>query len=169
MIYLVGEDKTFLHSQPLQLTLHGAAGASFSKSYCEYSQGRAAGGFVIELERAYAGYRKQAFAPKGPLFHAHGIFSPIIECEERGIHPNTVLVASTVDYKHPTVSTLTEYLIPSDSQESAIISRTFEDYKDFGKEAPRNENGNGNSKMAMAGVSSSYIYADEDDFGYPPY
>lgn len=175
LIYLVGEDKTFLHSQPLQLTLHGAAGASFSKSYCEYQQGRIAGGFAIELERAYAGYRKQVFAPKGPLFHAHGIFSPIIECEERGIHPNTVLVASTVDYKHPTVSTLTQYLIASDSPESAIITRTFEDYKEFGKEVPRNENGNGNTngntngKMAMASATNSYVYADDEDFGYPPY
>ncbi|MBF2065541.1 MAG: hypothetical protein IGS39_14145 [Calothrix sp. C42_A2020_038] len=167
LVFLVGENKKFLHETPLQLTLHGAAGASFSKTYCEYKQGRPSGGFVVELERAYASYRKQPFTPKGALFHAHGIFCPIIDCEERGIQPKTVLVSSTVDYKHPTVSNLTQFLIASDSPESEIISRTFEEYKEFGKEQIRAES---NSKMSMAGVaSSSYIYADEDDFAYPPY
>ncbi|WP_414587287.1 DUF5895 domain-containing protein [Scytonema sp. PCC 10023] len=163
LIYLVGEDKNFLHESPLQLTVNGAAGASFSKAYCEYQQGRVTGGFLAELEKAYAGYRKQPLTPKGSLFHAHGIFSPIINCEERGIEPNIVLVASTVDYKHPTVATLTQYLIASDSQESGIICKTFEEYKDFGKETMKAET----PRMEMAGVSSSYVYSDEDD--YPPY
>ncbi|MBH8577722.1 hypothetical protein I8752_33115 [Nostocaceae cyanobacterium CENA369] len=165
LIFLVGENKKFLHESPLQLTLNGAAGASFSKTYCEYQQGKVISGFVAELEKAYAVYRKQPLTPKGPLFQAHGIFSPIIECEERGIEPNIALVASTVDFKHPTVGTLTQYLIASDSPESAIICKTFEEYKDFGKETVKVES----SKLAMAGVSNSYIYADEDDFGYPPY
>jgi hypothetical protein len=165
LIFIVGENKNFLHHSPLQLTLNGAAGASFSKTYCEFQQGRIVGGFVAELEKAYAGYRKQPLTPKGPLFHAHGIFSPIIECEERGIEPNTVLVASTVNFKHPTVGTLTQYLIASDSVESTIICKAFEEYKEFGKEAVKIET----PKLEMAGVSSSYVYADEDDFGYPPY
>lgn len=165
LIYLVGEDKKFLHESPLQLTLNGAAGASFSKAYSEYQQGRIVSGFLAELEKAYAGYRKLPPTPKGSLFHAHGIFSPIINCEERGIEPNTVLVASTVDYKHPTVSTLTQYLIASDSQESEIICKTYEEYKEFGKDAVKVET----PKMAVAGVSSSYVYPDEDDFAYPPY
>ncbi len=165
LIFLVGENKKFLHESPLQLTLNGAAGASFSKTYCEIQQGKVVGGFVGELEKAYAAYRKQPATPKGPLFQAHGIFCPIIECEERGIEPNTVMVASTVDYKRPTVATLTQYLIASDSVESAIISKNFEEYKEFGKEPIKPET----PKMEMAGVSSSYVYADEDDFGYPPY
>jgi hypothetical protein len=165
LIFLVGENKNLLHESPLQLTLNGAAGASFSKSYCEYQQGKIVGGFAAELEKAYAAYRKQPVTSKGPLFHAHGIFCPIIECEERGIEPNTVMVASTVDYKRPTAATLTQYLIASDSPESAIISKNFEEYKEFGKEVVKPEA----PKMEMAGVSSSYVYADEDDFGYPPY
>ncbi|MEH1912027.1 MAG: DUF5895 domain-containing protein [Nostoc sp.] len=165
LIFIVGENKKFLHESPLQLTLNGAAGASFSKTYCEYQQGKVVSGFVAELEKAYAVYRKQPLTPKGPLFHAHGIFCPIIESEERGIEPKTVLVASTVDYKHPTVGTLTEYLIASDSLESAMICKTFEEYKDFGKEPLKAET----PKLAMAGVSNSYVYADEDDFAYPPY
>ncbi|MDZ7958980.1 MAG: DUF5895 domain-containing protein [Aulosira sp. DedQUE10] len=165
LIFIVGESKKFLHDTPLQLTLNGAAGASFSKTYCDYQQGKVVSGFVAELEKTYAGYRKQPVTPKGPLFHAHGIFSPIIECEERGIEPNTVMVASTVDFKHPTIGTLTQYLIASDSPESTIICKTFEDHKEFGKEAVKIET----PKIEMAGVSSSYVYADEDDFGYPPY
>ncbi len=163
LIFLVGENKKFLHNSPLQLTLNGAAGASFSKTYCEFQQGKVVSGFVAELEKAYAIYRKQPLTPKGPLFQAHGIFCPIIESEERGIEPNTVLVASTMDYKHPTVGTLTQYLIASDSLESAMICKTFEEHKEFGKEVIKLET----PKMAMAGVSNSYVYADEDD--YPPY
>ncbi|MBD2362483.1 hypothetical protein H6G36_15040 [Anabaena minutissima FACHB-250] len=165
LIFLVGENKNFLHESPLQLTLNGVAGASFSKTYCDFQQGKVVSGFVAELERAYALFRKQPITPKGSLFHAHGIFCPIIECEERGIEPNTVLVASTVDYEHPTVGTLTNYLIASDSPESAIICKAFEDHKDFAKEPVRTET----PKMAVAAVSSSYVYPDEDDFGYPPY
>ncbi|MGM3305518.1 DUF5895 domain-containing protein [Anabaena sp. WFMT] len=165
LIFLVGEDKKFLHETPLQLTLSGSAGASFGKNYSEYQQGRPIGGFVAELEKAYASFQKKPVTPKGPLFHAHGIFCPIIECEERGIEPNTALVASTVDYKHPTVSTLTDYMIASDSPESAIICKAFEEHKDFGKEVIKPEV----SKVEMAGVSNSYVYADDDEFGYPPY
>lgn len=167
LVFLVGENKKFLHKTPLQLTLSGAAGASFSKAYCEYQQGKPSNGFIAELEKAYAGYRQQPWIPKGPLFHAHGIFSPIIECEERGIATNTVLVASTVDYKHPTITTLTQYLIASDAEESGMISQAFEEYKDFAKTPPVAKAET--QKVAMASVSSSYIYPDEDDFGYPPY
>ncbi len=165
VIYLVGENKQFLHKSPLQLTLNGAAGASFSKSYCEYQQGKITSGFLAELEKAYAIYRRQSVSPKGPLFHAHGIFCPMLDCEERGIESNTVLIASTVDYKHPTVTTLTQYLIASDSEESTIISNTFEEYKEFGKETVKLDT----SKIELPEVSNAYIYPDEDDFAYPPY
>jgi hypothetical protein len=164
LIFLVGEDKKFLHSSPLRLTLNGAAGASFSKTYSDYQQGRV-GGFIGELEKAYAGFRGQPLTPKGPLFHAHGIFCPIIECEERGTKPNTALVASTVDFQHPTVSTLTDYMIASDSPESEMICKTFEEYKDFGKEAIKPDG----IRPEVAAVTNSYVYDDEDDFGYPPY
>jgi hypothetical protein len=165
LIFLIGEDKKFLHESPMQLTLSGSAGASFGKNYSEYQQGRPIGGFVAELEKAYAGFQKKPVTPKGPLFHAHGIFCPIIECEERGIEPNTALVASTVDYKHPTISTLTDYMIASDSPESAIICKAFEEHKDFGKESIKPEA----SKAETSGVTNSYVYADDDEFGYPPY
>lgn len=165
LIFLVSEDKKFLHQSPLQLTLSGSAGASFGKNYAEYQQGRITGGFAGELEKAYAGFQKKPVTPKGPLFHAHGIYCPIIEAEERGIEPNTALVASTVDYKHPTVSNFTDYMIASDSPESEIIHKAFEEYKEFGKEVVKPET----SKAEMAGISNSYVYADDDELDYPPY
>ena len=165
LIFLVGEDKKFLHQSPLQLTLSGSPGASFGKNYAEYQQGRITGGFAGELEKAYAGFQKKPLTPKGPLFHAHGIFCPIIEPEERGIEPNIALVASTVDYKHPTISTLTDYMIASDSPESEVICKAFEEYKEFGKEVIKPEA----SKVETSGVTNSYVYADDDEFGYPPY
>jgi len=165
LIFLVGENKKFLHETPLRLTLSGSAGASFGKTYCEYQQGRVFGGFVLELEKAYAGFRKQPLAPKGPLFHAHGIFCPIIACETRGIEPNTALVASTVDFQRPTAPTLTEFMIASDSPESEIICQTFEEYKEFGKDSIKTDVPKGET----SGVVNSYTYADEDDFNYSPY
>jgi Family of unknown function (DUF5895) len=165
LVFFVGENKKFLHQSPLQLTLNGAAGASFSKTYCDYQMGRITSGFIHELEKAYSSYRNQPLTPKGALFHAHGIFSPVIDSEERGIEPNIVLVASTIDYRKPSANTLTQHMIASDAEESAIICKTFEEYKDFGKEPPKLEA----PKMAMAGVSSSYVYPDEDDYAYPPY
>lgn len=165
LIFIVGEDKKFLHKSPLQLTVNGAAGASFSKAYYDFNrQKRELTGFVGELEKAYASYRKQPVAAKGALFHAHGIFCPIIEKEERGNAENTALIAATIDYGHPTLETLTQYLIASDSEESATITQVFEEYKEFGKEQIKVE-----MPLVAAGVSSSYTYPDEDEFDYPPY
>ncbi|WP_430794830.1 DUF5895 domain-containing protein [Trichormus azollae] len=170
LVFFVGEDKRFLHKSPIQLTLSGAAGASFGKSYAEYQQGRITGGFAGELEKAYAGFQGKTLTPKGPLFHAHGIFCPIIKCEERGIEPNIALVAATVDYKQPTVSTLIDYMIASDSPESEIICQAFEEYKEFGKEVTKPDISKAEiSKAEISGVTNSYVYADYDDFAYPPY
>lgn len=166
LIFLVGEDKNLLHKLPLQLTVNGASGASFSKSYSDFNkQNRELTGFVSELEKAYANYRNQPVAAKGGLFHAHGIFCPLIEQEERGKAENTVLVAATVDYGHPTADTLTQYLIASDSEDSALITQVFEEYKEFGKEQIKVEI----PKLVTAGAASADTYPEEDEFDYPPY
>lgn len=168
LIYLVDENKKLLHKLPLQLTLNGAAGASFSKAYYDYNkQSRELTGFLGELEKAYAQYRQQPVSAKGSLFYAHGIFCPILVSEERGSSENTALVATTTDYEHPTADTLSKYLIASYAEESILITQAFEEHKEFGKEnikffvEP--------PKMAMAATSSSYTYADEDEIDYPPY
>ncbi len=166
LIYLVDENKKLLHKLPLQLTLNGASGASFSKAYYDYNkQSRELTGFLGELEKAYAQYRQQPVSTKGGLFYAHGIFCPIIESEERGSGENTALIAATIDYEHPTVDTLSQYLIASDADESTVVTQAFEEHKEFGKENIKVEP----PKMAMVGASNSYTYADDEEFDYPPY
>ena len=165
LIYLVDKNKNFLHKSALQLTVNGAAGASFSKAYYDYNkQSRELTGFLGELEKAYAQYRQQPVSAKSGLFYAHGIFCPIIASEERGSGENTALVATTTDYEQPTVDTLSKYLIAADVEESQIITQAFEEHKEFGKENIKVEP----PKMAIA-ASSSYTYADDDEFDSPSY
>lgn len=162
LIFLVGQNQKLLHQSPLRLTISGAAGASFGEAF---RSSRGGPDFTVELEKAYATYRQQPFTTKGSLFHAHGIFCPVIESIEKGIGPNKALVAATVDYGHPTADNLTEYLIASNSEESAVLCQTFEDYKDFAKEQPKPET----SKVDTQEVSGSYDFRDEDDFEQAPY
>lgn len=165
LVFLVGQDKSLLHQNPLRLTLSGAAAASFGNSYRSRRDG-VAQGFTAELEQAYADFRKQPYAPKGQLFHAHGIFCPFLEAVEKGAGSNTAWVADTTDYEHPTASNLADYMIPSSSEESETICSTFEDYKDFGQDIPKLET----PKPEMAAVASTYdtsTYAYDDEFEYP--
>lgn len=165
LIFLVGHNQKFLHQYPLRLTLSGAAGASFGEAFRSSRSGLVASGFTVELEKAYAAYRRQPITAKGPLFHAHGIFCPVIDSEEKGIGPNKALVATTVDYGHPTAENLTQYLIASNSEESALLCQTFEDYKDFAKEQPKPET----SKSDIQEVPRSYDFNDEYDLDEAPY
>jgi hypothetical protein len=164
LIFLVGQNQKLLHQSPLRLTMSGAAGASFGEAFRRSRAGFVAGGFTVELEKAYAAYRQQLFTSKGALFHAHGIFCPIIDSVEKGMGQKA-LVATTVDYGHPTAENLTEYLIASTSPESGIICQTFEDYKDFAKEQPKPEN----SKIDMEQAPGSFEFQDEYDFDQAPY
>lgn len=161
LIFLVGQNQKLLHQSPLRLTLSGAAGASFGEAF---SSSRGVPDFTAELEKAYATYRQQPVTAKGLLFHAHGIFCPVIESVEKGIGANKALVATTVDYGHPTSENLTEYLIASNSQESTILCQTFEDYKDFAKEQAKLE-----SKFDVQEVPSSDDFHDGYDFEQAPY
>lgn len=165
VLFLVGHNQKFLHQSPLRLTLSGAAGASFGEAFRSSRASLVTSGFTVELEKAYATYRRQPITAKGPLFHAHGIFCPVIDSEEKGTGPNKALVATTVDYGHPTAENLTQYLIASNSEESAIICQTFEDYKDFAKEQPKPET----SKIDTQEVRSSYDFNDEYDLDEAPY
>lgn len=159
LIFLVGKDKTLLHQSPLRLTMSGAAGASFATAFRTSKNGQVTGGFALELEKAYAAFRQQPFVNKSKLFHAHGIFCPHIASEERGVAPNRALVAVTSDYEHPRADNLSEYLIPTNSEQSAIICQTFEAYKDFAKE----------QKVEAPSIIENDEVADEYDFDITPY
>ncbi len=90
-------------------------------------------------------------------------FCPVIDSVEKGTEKKA-LVAATVDYGHPTGENLTEYLIASNSEQSAIICQTFEDYKDFGKEQSKPD-----SKLDVLEVPNAYDFNDEYDLDAAPY
>lgn len=166
LIFLVGKNQKLLHQLPLRLTMSGAAGASFGEAFRSSRAGAVAGGFTVELEKAYAAYRQQPVTARSALFHAHGVFCPVIESVEKGSGTNKALVAATVDYGHPTIENLAEYLIASNSEESAIVCQTFEEYKDFAKEQPKLET----AKIDMQQeVPSANELQDEYDFDQAPY
>lgn len=164
LLFLVGRDKKFLHQTPLRLSISGAAGASFGNSYRHVKSGQAVSGFTVELERAYAEFSGQPFTPKGPLFHAHGIFCPLIQAETRGLGSNTALVATTVDYEHPMAENFQDYMVASNSEESSVIQETFEEYKDFGQDIPKTEP---DKPEVPQQVGSAYAYPGEE-YDYEP-
>lgn len=171
LIFVVGQNKKFLHQTPLRLTLSGSAGVGFGIAYRQTKTGQMPTGFTAELEQAYADFRKQPYAPKGQLFHAHGIFCPFLEATEKGVGTNTAWVADTTDYEHPTASNFPDYMISSNSEESNMICEIFEEYKDFGQDIPKLEA----PKMEMSGVTNlddpnTYDYYDEYEYAeQPPY
>lgn len=167
LIFFVGHDKKFLHHTPLRLTLSGSAGVGFAIAYRNSKMGEASSGFTADLEKAYADYRNQPYSPKGPLFHAHGIFCPTFEAVEKGTGSNTAWVCDTTSYERPTVKNVTNYLIPPNSEESSLIEQMFEEYKDFGQEMPKPELAKFDNKP---GSSNAFNYPDEYDYqGDPPY
>ncbi|HIK29000.1 MAG: DUF5895 domain-containing protein [Oscillatoriaceae bacterium SKW80] len=167
LIFFVGYDKKFLHSIPLRLTLSGAAGVSFAIAYRHSKMGEATSGFTVDLEKAYAEYRNQPCVTKGPLFHAHGIFCPIFEAVKKVIGSNTVWICETTGYERPSFKNVTNYLIPSNSDESFLLEKIFEEYKDFCQEIPKAELVNFDNKQ---GISNDYNYHDEYDYqNEPPY
>ena len=165
LIFLIGQNQKLLHQSPLRLTMSGAAGASFGAAFRSSRAGFVADGFTVELEKAYAAYRQQPVTAKSSLFHAHGIFCPVIESVEKGSGTNKALVAATVDYGHPTEANLTEYLISPNSAESAIICQTFDDYKDFAKEQPKLET----AKIDLPEAAIAEDFSAEYDFDQAPY
>jgi hypothetical protein len=168
LIFLVGENKELLHPEPLRMTLSGAASASFGNAY-GYRRGVEAGGFTYELEQAYAEFRGQPYTPKNALFHAHGIFCPFIDAVEKGSGNARALVATTVDFEHPTASNITEYLISSNSKTSQILRKAFEEYQDFLQDSKDTTKGQ-EEESSLADNSSSYDYSfAEDLYNEPPY
>ncbi|MBO0351675.1 hypothetical protein J0895_21845 [Phormidium pseudopriestleyi FRX01] len=169
LIFFIGQNQKLLHQTPLRLTLSGSAGAGFGMAY-RYGKTGTVTGFTAELEQAYADFRRQPYTPKGSLFHAHGIFCPTFEAVEKGKGNNTAWVADTSDYEHPTASNLADYMIPSNSEESALICETFEEYNDFGEDIPKVEVPKVETATPPSTLDSNAdAYEDEFEYPEPPY
>lgn len=141
LVFLLDNNNQPLHEHPLQMTLSGSSNASFGMNYAAMEKGNLIGGFVYDLERAYAGYRKQPHSPKGDLFKAHGVYCPTLEVEEKGTPPNAALVCYTTGYVQPTAANLGNLMIPARSEFSQQIVSVYEEHATFGqpKEQPKAE------------------------------
>ena len=116
--YMLDESIKPAHPAPLLISLNGASGASFMSSWLQSRTKNAErSGFCFEMEHVYANLRKQSHTNKGELFHAHCIYQPQIEADERGSKPNTALVAVVNSYK----AASPEQLIRNGSELSEMI------------------------------------------------
>lgn len=118
------------HTIPLLISSTGSSGASFNLAWLQYAnqkkqQPRA--GFCRDMEIVYAKARKQETKDMGELFHAHCIYQPIFEADERGIAPNTALVAAVSKYQPANI----DRLIPNGSELSNLIKVSRESVKDW--------------------------------------
>jgi Family of unknown function (DUF5895) len=161
--YVLGENDSPVHPTPLLISLNGASGASFMSGWLQYkTKTTDRSGFCFDMEAVYASMRKQHYKNMGELFHAHCIYEPHIEADERGVKPNTALVAVVNSYKPATPG----QLIRNGSELSEMIKVGRESVKDWrpriGEGSPVEDDGY--SPKGKPRDVSSY----EDDL-YPPY
>jgi hypothetical protein len=133
LILFLDQNNQPLHRSPLQLTLSGAAGATFADHFAKYERGRLAAGFCRELAQAYSDHRHMPYRDKGELFSAHGVFQLQVQSQKKGEGTNTGLVSSVVGHDIPTPATLSNLLISPVSELGQLIQTLYEDYPQFGK------------------------------------
>lgn len=154
---------------PLLISLSGASGASFNASWLQYqTKSVSRSGFCFDMEKIYAQSRKQDYKPMGELFHAHCIYEPKFETDERGTKPNTALVAVVASYKSASIDSL----IVNGSGFSEQIKVARESVKDWQprKTAVVQEvlpEDDGYSPIPTR--KNQVIDGEEDNFDYPPY
>lgn len=118
------------HTTPLLISAGGASGASFGLSWLQNANPQKKilrSGFCADMEKAYADARKQPVKIMGDLFHAHCIYQPIFEADERGTPPNTALVSVVNQYLPATI----DNLIPNGSELSDFIKISKESIKEW--------------------------------------
>ena len=101
--YILNQKNQPCHTIPIQISLNGASGAIFSTSWLNY---KPRGGFCYDMEAAYAASKKQQPKPMGEAFHAHCVYEPVFEADERGKKPDTALVSVVSNYKPATMNQL---------------------------------------------------------------
>jgi hypothetical protein len=146
------------HTTPLLISAGGASGASFGLGWLQNASPQKKtlrGGFCSDMEKAYADARKQPVKVMGDLFHAHCIYQPIFEADERGTPPNTALVSVVNQYLPASI----DNLIPNGSELSDFIKISKESVKDW---APRIKDVQ--PKPVESSISDDYGLPD--DYGF---
>lgn len=128
--FVLDEKNQPCHTIPLLISSTGASGASFNLAWLQYANSQKQqprGGFCRDMEVVYAKARKQEIKDMGELFHAHCIYQPQFEADERGVAPNTALIAAVVKYQPANI----DLLIPNGSELSNLIKVSKESVKDW--------------------------------------
>lgn len=149
------------HTVPLLISGTGASGASFNLAWLQYAnpkkkQSRA--GFCRDMEVVYAKARKQEVKDMGELFHAHCIYQPQFEADERGVAPDAALIAAVVKYQTANI----DLLIPNGSELSNLIKVSRESVKDWRPRAATKQ-----ETIVATEPNNNEFSSDYDEF--PPY
>lgn len=154
---LLNEENKPCHTVPLLISSTGASGASFNLAYLQYANPKkqqSRGGFCRDMEVVYAKARKQEVKDMGELFHAHCIYQPQLEADERGVAPDTALIAAVVKYQPAAI----DLLIPNGSDLSNRIKISRESVKDWRPRAA--------TKQDVATEPNNEVNSDYDEFPY---
>jgi hypothetical protein len=172
--YVLDENSKPCNAVPLLISLGGASGASFNASWLQYqTKSVSRSGFCFDMEKAYAQSRKQDYKPMGELFHAHCIYEPTFDADERGTKPNTALVAIVASYKPANIGSLV--VNGSELSEQIKVAReSVKDWQPRKKAKPEvvEDDGYSPKGSGITQHSSDYplsSYGTDDEFGYPPY
>lgn len=122
LVYFVDDLNQPRHSVPMQLTMKGAAGASFGEH-----QKR----FRLELEKAFATAHNQPIKRKSAKFHAMGVFCIQTEPQQRG-DEQKAWVCTTVSHEQPTEKNWLNYFVGFTSLKQRLW-QDMDTYADFGK------------------------------------
>jgi hypothetical protein len=169
--YVLDENSKLCNAVPLLISLGGASGASFNASWLQYqTKSVSRSGFCFDMEKVYAQSRKQDYKPMGELFHAHCIYEPTFEADERGTKPNTALVAIVASYKPANIGSL----VVNGSELSEQIKVARESVKDWqprkkAKPEASEDDGYSPKGSGITQHSSDYpfSYGTDDEFDYP--
>lgn len=122
LVYFVDDFNQPRHSVPMQLTMKGAAGASFGEHLRR---------FKLELEKAFAVAHNQPVKRKSAKFHAMGVFSIQTEPQQRG-DDQKAWVCTTVSHEQPTQNNWLNYFVGFTSLKQRLW-QDMDTYADFGK------------------------------------
>lgn len=121
LVYFVDEFNQLRHKLPMQLTMKGAAGASFGEHLIK---------FRLELEKAFAVAHNQQVKRKSLEFHAMGVFCIRTEPQIKGEGQKAGWVCSTVNHEQPTPENYCSYFVGFTTLKERLLSEV-EQYAKF--------------------------------------
>lgn len=122
LVYFVDEQNQPRHTIPMQLTMKGAAGASFGEHLIQ---------FRLELEKAFALAHKKAVQRKNSRFHVMGVFCIQTEPQLRG-DEQKAWVCATSGHEQPTQENWLNYFVGFTDLKERLFTE-MEMYSSFGQ------------------------------------